>query len=113
MAWEKVTWTCGHSGTLKLKGDEKAIAKGVAVASKNKCMACWLVEQWETKNDKRAQQPDRYILAKAIAENKDRTIDGLPENVAPVTPRSRLEAKRDILLQQLESVEKQLSELED
>ncbi|MEA3295949.1 MAG: hypothetical protein U9Q27_02310 [Patescibacteria group bacterium] len=46
-------------------------------------MACWLVEQWEKKNDIRAQKENRYQLAADIAAGKGRRIN--VDDCVPVT----------------------------
>lgn len=38
-------------------------------------MACWLVGQWEKKDNPRAKRADRYALAAKIAEGKGKRID--------------------------------------
>lgn len=70
MAWEKIEWACGHEGQIQLLGPHKKRDARKAYEAGRKCMACWLVEQWESQNDPRAQREDRYKLAADIAENK-------------------------------------------
>ena len=75
MAWQKITWACGHEGSMQLYGKHSARDARAASEAGQKCMACWLVQQWDTKNDPRAQREDRYKLAADIAENKGKRID--------------------------------------
>lgn len=81
MGWEKTEWACGHSGSMQLYGKHSGRNARVAWEAGIKCMACWLVEQWDAKNDPRAGREDRYVLAGKIAEGKGRRIYGLPESV--------------------------------
>lgn len=83
MAWVSTEWACGHSGSVQLYGRQSERDSRTAWESGRKCMACWLVEQWEAQGDPRAKREDRYMLAKAIAEGKGKRISGLPES-APV-----------------------------
>ena len=80
MAWTTTEWACGHSGSMQLYGKGSARDAQVARAAGMKCMACWLVEQWEKDNDPRAKREDRYKLAAGIAENKGKRIDA-PDSV--------------------------------
>ena len=84
MAWESVEWACGHTGSMQLYGKISGREARVAYEAGRKCFACWLVDQWESKGDPRALKPNRYILAKKIAEGKGIRIEGLPEDVPPV-----------------------------
>lgn len=81
MAWEKTEWACGHTGSMQLYGKLSGRDATVATQAGRKCMACWLVEQWEQSNDPRAQRMDRYKLAGDIAEAKGKRIYGLSDNV--------------------------------
>lgn len=83
MAWTPVTWACGHSGAMQLYGKYDGREATVAREAGRQCFACWLVAEWESKNDPRAKRPDRYKLAAAIAEAKGKRIYHLPED-APV-----------------------------
>lgn len=83
MAWEKTEWSCGHSGSMQLYGKMSGRYARTAWEAGRKCMACWLVEQWDAQNDPRAKREDRYVLAGKIAEGKDKRIYGLPESVPP------------------------------
>lgn len=80
MAWTTTEWACGHSGSMQLFGKTSARDAQVARAAGMKCMACWLVEQWENDNDPRAKREDRYKLAAGIARNKGKIID-VPDSV--------------------------------
>lgn len=80
MAWTKTEWACGHRGSMQLYGKGSSRVATVAFEAGRKCMACWLVEQWEKNNDPRAQREDRYKLAAAIAENKGKRIN-VPDSV--------------------------------
>ncbi len=77
MAWETTEWACGHNGSMQLYGKQSGRDSQVAYEAGRKCMACWLVEQWETKNDPRSQREDRYKLAADIAEGKGKRISVL------------------------------------
>jgi wyosine [tRNA(Phe)-imidazoG37] synthetase (radical SAM superfamily) len=66
MAWTQVQWACGHNGAIQLYGKNSQRDARVTSESGRKCMACWLIEQWERDVDPRAQREDRYILAEAI-----------------------------------------------
>jgi len=83
MAWTEVEWACGHIGYIQLYGKSRARDAVLAQEAGKKCMACWLVAQWEKEGDPRAHKEGRYSLARDIAENKGKRIQGLPEN-APV-----------------------------
>lgn len=85
MAWKRTEWACGHEGEMQLYGKQSARDSRVAYEAGRQCMACWLVEQWETKNDPRAKREDRYVLASKIAEGKGVRIYGLPESVDVIT----------------------------
>ena len=74
MAWEKTIWACGHEGSMQLYGKQSGRDATVAYEAGRQCMACWLVDQWEQKNDPRAQREDRYKLAAQIAEGKGKRI---------------------------------------
>lgn len=77
MAWESTEWTCGHRGAMQLYGKQANRDSRVAYEAGRQCMACWLVDQWESKNDPRAKREDRYKLAASIAESKGKRIDVL------------------------------------
>jgi hypothetical protein len=70
MAWNEIEWNCEHKGKMQLYGKTSGRKARVAQEAGRKCMVCWLIEQWESKNDSRAQREDRYVLAANIAENK-------------------------------------------
>jgi len=85
MAWETTEWACGHKGSMQLYGKQSGRDARVAYEAGRKCMACWLVEQWEEKNDPRASREDRYKLAAQIAEGKGKSIfvpDSVPVKMA-------------------------------
>jgi hypothetical protein len=65
---------------MQLYGKQSGRDSRVAYEAGRDCMACWLVGQWETKNDPRAKREDRYKLAAAIAEGKGIRIS-VPDNV--------------------------------
>ena len=100
MAWESVTWACGHTGQMQLYGKISARESRVAYEAGRKCMACWLVERWEAQGDPRAQRTDRYKLAAAIAETKGKRIENLPDE-APVVS----QAEKENLLAKFSSAE--------
>uniref|UniRef100_A0A6H2A6S1 Uncharacterized protein n=1 Tax=viral metagenome TaxID=1070528 RepID=A0A6H2A6S1_9ZZZZ len=81
MAWKKTQWACGHDGSMQLYGKHSDRDSRVAYEAGRQCMACWLVEQWESNNDPRAKREDRYKLAAQIAEGKGRRI-AVPDCVA-------------------------------
>ncbi len=83
MAWETTEWACGHSGAMQLCGKQSGRDSRVAYEAGRKCMACWLVEQWEKSGDPRAKRVDRYKLAGDIAEGKGIRICGYPLSVPP------------------------------
>lgn len=91
MAWEPTEWSCGHKGSMQLYGKGSGRRAEIAKAAGMKCMACWLVEQWEKEGDKRAKREDRYRLAADIAENKGKRI--FVEDHVPVIQRVVDEAK--------------------
>jgi len=80
MAWTETQWACGHSGAMQLYGRGADRSGRVAYEAGRKCMACWLVEQWEESDDPRAKREDRYKLASDIAEAKGKRID-VPDSV--------------------------------
>ena len=75
MAWTKTEWACGHNGSMQLYGKGSSRDARVAYEAGRKCMACWLVEQWESEEDPRANREDKYELAAAIAEAKGNRIN--------------------------------------
>jgi hypothetical protein len=83
MAWTDIEWACGHTGAIQLYGKNSQRDAKVASEAGRKCLACWLVEQWEREKDPRAQREDRYVLAGDIAKGKGKRIENLP-TVAPV-----------------------------
>lgn len=87
MAWEHTEWACGHTGSMQLYGKQSGRDSTVAVESGRKCMACWLVQQWEQKGDPRAKREDRYKLAADIAERKGKRIN-VPDSVPVKTDAS-------------------------
>lgn len=76
MAWETTKWACGHSGTMQLYGKMSGRYATTAREAGRKCLACWLIGQWEKEDDARAKRADRFALAKAIAEGKGIQIHG-------------------------------------
>lgn len=70
MAWESVTWACGHSGSMQLYGKMSGRYAITAREAGRKCLACWLLERWEAEDDPRAERDDKIALARAIAEGK-------------------------------------------
>jgi len=62
---------------MQLYGKQANRDSRVAYEAGRQCMACWLVDQWESKNDPRAKREDRYKLAASIAESKGKRIDVL------------------------------------
>ena len=70
MAWEKTEWSCGHNGYMQLYGKRAAREAKIAQEAGRKCLACWLIGEWEKSNDPRAAREDRFALAAAIAEHK-------------------------------------------
>jgi len=59
---------------MQLYGKQSGRDARVAYEAGRKCMVCWLIEQWQERNDPRALREDRYDLAAAIAENKGKRI---------------------------------------
>jgi len=80
MAWERTEWGCGHTGAMQLYGKQSERDATVAREAGRQCMACWLVEQWQAKNDPRSKREDRNPIAAAIAEGKGKRI-AVPENI--------------------------------
>lgn len=74
MAWEHTEWACGHTGSMQLYGKQSGRDATIASEAGRKCLACWLVEQWESKKDPRGKREDRYKLAAQIAEGKGKRI---------------------------------------
>ena len=104
MAWETTEWACGHSGSMQLSGKQSGRDSRVAYEAGKKCMACWLVEQWETKNDPRAKREDRYKLAAAIAEGKGKRIsvpDSVPVKTAADSDNPLADISTDDMLAEL------------
>ena len=76
MGWEATEWACGHTGAMQLLGKQSGRDAIVAYEAGRQCMACWLIGQWKAKGDPRAQRPDRFALAKSIAEDRGKRIRG-------------------------------------
>ena len=76
MAWETTEWACGHTGSMQLWGKMRVRESRVAHQAGRKCLACWLIEQWERENDPRANSPKRWKFAQTIAEDKGIRISG-------------------------------------
>lgn len=76
MAWESVDWACGHSGSMQLYGKQAGRDSTVAHQAGRKCFACWLLGEWQSKNDPRYNRDDRWDLAVKIAEGKGNRIYG-------------------------------------
>ena len=89
MAWTKTTWACGHEGSMQLYGKRAGRESQVAFEVGRQCMACWLVEQWETKNDPGAKREDRYT-ARRRRRNQDRKFDGESRARAGTRPGKRV-----------------------
>jgi hypothetical protein len=81
MAWEETSWACGHTGAMQLYGHHSDRESRVAYEAGRRCMACWLVAEWEASGDARAMREDRYVLAGAIAKGKGKRISNLPPSV--------------------------------
>ena len=85
MAWESVTWACGHEGRIQLTGPQRNRNATVAREAGKDCMACWLVGQWEATSDPRAARPDRLELAASIAESRGKRINvARPQQANPL-----------------------------
>jgi hypothetical protein len=95
MAWESVTWACGHEGEMQLYGKQCGRDSRVAYEASRKCLACWLVAQWVEKGDARAARPDRFDLAKDIAGGKNIRITGGEANLGLPTPPPDLQMVMD------------------
>jgi len=67
---------------MQLYGKQSGRDATVAYEAGRVCMACWLIEQWESKADPRAKRQDRFALAVAIAEGKGKRISGKNEVTA-------------------------------
>jgi len=65
MAWEVVSWACGHNGHIQMYGPLSGRTARQAQEAEQKCFACWLLRQWASGNDPRAGNVD---AARAIAE---------------------------------------------
>ena len=76
MAWTSTEWACGHKGSMQLYGHYSERNATVAREAGRQCLACWLIERWETEGDPRATRENRFDLAKAIAEGKGKRIYG-------------------------------------
>jgi len=104
MAWEPVTWACGHAGFMQLRGPQSGRDATVAYESGRQCMACWLVEQWEADDDSRAKREDRFVLAAAIAKAKGKDIQ-VPACVPVRENMASLQAEREMLLGRLVEID--------
>ena len=107
MAWESTEWACGHSGSMQLYGKTDGRYATVAREAGRKCMACWLVGEWEKSNDPRARREDRYKMAAQIAENKGKRIrvdSSVPVNPAASDP-AALIAEREKLVARLAEID--------
>jgi len=109
MAWENTDWACGHSGSMQLYGKMSGRDAKVAWESGRKCMACWLVEQWEKESDPRAKREDRYALAAKIAEGKGKRID-VPDSVPAKNDADTLRAERKSLMARIAEIDAILGE---
>ena len=110
MAWESTEWACGHSGAMQLYGKMSDRDATTAREAGRQCMACWLVDQWETKGDPRAKREDRYKLAAQIAEGKGKRIhvdDSVP--VKNGNGKEELMAERAKLLARIAEIDTILS----
>lgn len=67
MAWMATKWACGHGGQTRQIGPSAKRAARIAFEAGRKCMACWLLEQWEVKNDPRR---GNVQMARDIAEGR-------------------------------------------
>ena len=106
MAWEPTEWACGHSGSMQLLGKQSGRDATAAREAGRQCMACWLVDQWETKNDPRAKREDRYKLAAQIAEGKGKRIrvsESVP--VKKVNDVEALKTERETLLARIAEID--------
>jgi len=112
MAWTEVTWACGHAGSMQLYGKQSARDAKVASEAGRKCMACWLVTQWEEKNDPRAQREDRYKLAANIAENKGKRIV-VPNNVPVKNNKAALLAEKEQLITRIAEINSIIKSFDD
>ena len=90
MAWTSTEWACGHTGSMQLYGKGSQRNSKVACEAGRQCMACWLVSQWDKKNDPRAQREDRYQIAADIAEGKGIRLDDIPDCV-PVVVKTEID----------------------
>ena len=70
MACNKINWACGHAGRMQLYGKMAKRESRVACEAGRKCMACWLLEQWENNEDPRFGREDKLELASKIAAGK-------------------------------------------
>lgn len=108
MAWEKTVWACGHTGSMQLYGKMSGRDATVAKEAGRKCMACWLVGEWEAASDPRAKREDRYKLAAQIAENKGKRIDvpdSMPVLVHPTTDLEALKLERTRLIARIAEID--------
>lgn len=70
MAWEGVSWSCGHRGSMQLYGPGAGRRSRIAYEAGRQCMVCWLPNQWKAKGDPRADRADAPELAASIVEGK-------------------------------------------
>lgn len=70
MAWNQITWRCGHSGRMQLYGKMSKRESRIAYESGQNCMVCWLIDQWKQKEDPRFNRADCKELAAKIARGK-------------------------------------------
>lgn len=75
MAWNEITWACGHEGRMQLYGKSSARKSRLALEAGRQCMVCWLIDRWEAEGDPRASREDRENLAAGIAANKGKEIN--------------------------------------
>lgn len=70
MAWESITWACGHSGQMQLYGPGKTRRSTLAFQAGRICLACWLAERWQATRDSRFGRADREDLVLDIVAGK-------------------------------------------
>ncbi len=114
MAWERVKWSCGHTGAMQLIGKMTSREATKAYQAGRKCFGCWLLSVWRVKNDPRYALENRWNLALSITEGKGIRIYSAEtkQNQSPASTDDELRDKKAALIEQLKSIDNELSSRE-
>lgn len=74
MAWNEITWKCGHTGAIQLFGKHSVREYQIAIEKGKVCPICQLIQKWKKENDPRSKREDKFELAKKITEEKSKII---------------------------------------